>query len=176
VSISERVRDDLRQRLWTLADDIHWIKLSPGVKSRYYENWTKDPKIGGLLVRFMDKGQVRVYIKDTIMKDYARDRRADPSRARNALEIEPAGIAIESYIKPHGQRLSDGRVICWGRADDWKTILMALHERTYSYHGLRPYGAALTQASGRYGNLQLRKLVENAARKLGIAKIVWLDT
>lgn len=138
-----------------LADEIGWINLSPGTKSRFYQNWTRDPKIGGLLARVMNKEQVRVYLKDTIMKDYVRDRLADSSRPRNALGIDQNVKVLETYIKPHGQRLSDNRVICWGRADDWKAVLMALHERSYLGPVVRPYGAVLSQASGRYSNINI---------------------
>ncbi len=83
---------------------------------------------------------------------------------------------MEVYEKPHGQRLADGRVICWGKAEDWKAILMALHERTYSRRGIKPFGVVLSQASGRFQDSHTRSLVEDAARKIGIEKVVWLDT
>jgi hypothetical protein len=83
---------------------------------------------------------------------------------------------VETYEKPHGQRLADGRVICWGRVDAWKTILLALHERTFSHRGTRPFGAVLSQASGRFNEPHTRALVEDAAGKLGVERVVWLDT
>src|SRR5262249_1232098 len=116
------------------------------------------------------------YLKDTIMKDYTRERCSDPARARSVLKIDDAVEVAEVYEKPHGQRLTDGRVICWGKADSWKAILLALHERTYSRRGTSPFGLVRTQASGRFQEQHTRALVQDAATKLGIENVIWLDT
>jgi len=49
---------------------------------------------------------------------------------------------------------------------------MALHERSFQ-SGL-PYGAMLTEAGAKFASDQDRQVVEIAAKKLGIEKIVWL--
>jgi hypothetical protein len=169
------VREALRQRLWETADRIGWMSLSPVVKSKSYEDWTRDPQVGGLLARYIDRGQVRVYLKDTLLKDYVREHLADESRPFRVLGITDAA-AVEAYIKPHGRRLGDGRVICWGRAEDWKSVLMAVHERTYAKGNARPFAAVLMQPTGRLHEDHVRELIEDAAKKLGIERIVWLDT
>ena len=151
------------------------ITLSPMDKSHYYGTWTKDAEIGGRLGRYMAHGQVRVYIKDTLLKDYTRSRLADYERPFRVLGIPEATHVVESYSKPHGRRLEDGRVICWGRADDWKTILMALHERTFGNSHSCPHAGVFLYSLGRFHEIHARALVEDAATKLGIAQVVWLD-
>jgi hypothetical protein len=90
----------------------------------------------------MDSGKVRVYIKDTLLKDYAGHRLADDVAPLRALGFSsPFAEAEETYVKPHGRRLLDGRIVCWGRAEDWKSILMALHERAYVRESARPHAA-----------------------------------
>lgn len=175
MSVPDKVREDLRSRLWELADRIGWTNLSPTTKSTYYDNWLNDPKIGILLSRYIDRGNVRVYLKDSILKDYSSARMADASRPFEALRIARTVGVVETYTKPHGRRLADGRVICWGRADDWKTVLMALHERAYPDDVWRPFAAVLTQAVGRYHEPQVRSMVNDAATKLGVKKVIWLD-
>lgn len=176
MSVPDHVREQLRGQLWTLADHIGWANLSPAAKSQHYENWTLDPKIGGLLAHYIDKGQVRVYLKDTLLKDYSREQSGDESRPFRILGIAPGTRAVQSYIKPHGRRLNDGRVLCWGRAADWKAILLAVHERTYVSSKARAFAAVLTHAVGRYQEERVRAMVEDASKKLGIERVTWLDT
>lgn len=175
MSVPDTTRTDLQKKLWQRADNLGWATLSPTVKSRHYEAWTKSSEIGGRLSRYMDQGQVRVYIKDTLLKEYARSRLADHERPFRVLGISDATCVAESFTKPHGRRLEDGRVICWGRADDWKTILMALHERTFSNSHRCPYAAVFLHALGKYHEIHARVLVEDAATKLGVARVIWLD-
>ena len=121
----------------------------------------------------MDARQVRVYIKDTLLKSYARETSASPARALRVLNItEDAGID-QTYIKPHGLLLMDGRQIAWSKASEWKATLMALHERAYDQG--TPYAAVFTESGAKFGLPAQRLVVENAAQKLSIERIVWLD-
>jgi len=176
MSVPEEIRDSLRLRLRELADQIGWINLPTSQKSRQYENWTRNPDIGGLLGRFMDRGKVRLYIKDTLLKGYALERSADPHRPLTVAGIEPTAEVLEEYVKPHGRRFGDGRIISWGRAEDWKSILMAIHERAFLSKGARPFAVVLTSADGRFLEAANRSMVQAAANKLGVEKLIWLDT
>ena len=176
MSVPDGIRDELRTRLWETADRIGWMSMSATAKSKCYEGWTRDPAVGGLLSRYIDGGQVRVYLKDTLLKDYARSRLADESRPLRVIGVDDGVARVYTYIKPHGRRLADGRVICWGRADDWKSVLMAVHERAYAKKGVRPFAAVLMQPKGRLHEDRVRELVEDTAKKLGIDTVVWLDS
>ena len=175
MSVPATTRSALKEKLWQRGDDLGWATLSPMDKSHHYEAWTKDPEIGGRLGRYMGQGQIRVYIKDTLLKDYTRSRLADHEQPFRVLGIPEAAYVVETYTKPHGRRLEDGRVICWGRADDWKTILMALHERTFGNSSGSSHAAVFLYSLGRFHEMRARALVEDAATKLGIAKVMWLD-
>ena len=175
MSVPDTMRAALREKLWQRADDLGWATLRPTDKSQHYEAWTKDPEFGGRLVRYMPQGQVRVYIKDTLLKDYTRSRLADHERPFRVLGIPKAAHVAETYSKPHGRKLADGKVICWGRAEDWKTILMALHERTYCKSQSHPHASVFIFSHGRFRETHTREMVEDAARKLGIARVTWLD-
>jgi hypothetical protein len=176
VSVPEEVRDRLKSQLWAIADQVGWANLSTIQKSKYYEDWTRNHEIGGLLARFIDRERVRLYIKDTLLKSYALDRFSDPSRSFRVSGIEASAKTVETYQKPHGRRLEDGRIICWGRAEDWKSILMALHERSFICKGTRPFAAILTNADGRFTECAFRHMIQTAAEKLAIEKLIWLDT
>lgn len=175
MSVPDTTRTHLKEKLWQRADDLGWATLSATDKSHHYEAWTKDSNIGGRLGRYMGLGQIRVYIKDTLLKDYTRSRLADHERPFRVLGIPDLTYFVKTYTKPHGRRLKDGRVICWGRADDWKTILMALHERTFGNSSWDPHAAIFLYSLGRFYEIHARVLVEDAAKKLGIARVIWLD-
>jgi hypothetical protein len=51
---------------------------------------------------------------------------------------------------------------------------MALHERTYSA-SRRPYGVVFFNSTGRYAQEDMRVMIEDAAKRLGISRIVWLE-
>lgn len=168
------VREGLREKLWSLGDQLDWSRLEWYEKSSLYESWTRDPTIGGHLAHFMDPNKVRVYLKDTVMKAYTRTRQANPANAFRALGLEASCSVVEEYERPHGRRLADGRVIAWGSAEDWKLILMAVHERSFGLSEVRPHACVLLSSVGKFSQPSVRSMVEGAATKLGIERLAWL--
>jgi hypothetical protein len=165
----------IKETLWSAADRLGWPTLSDQQKSAQYEKWLRDPEIGRVLSRYLDPGNVRVYIKDTVMKPYGRERIKPFSPILKALGLAEGLKAVETYTKPHGRRLADGKVICWGLARDWKTILLAVFERAYLVRGSTPFGAVLLFPVGKYQQPVYRQMIEIAARKMEITKMVWYD-
>lgn len=176
MSIPASVRYSVRERVWTLADAAGWATLPDSVRSRKYEEWTRDPKIGGLLGNYVDPKQVRVYLKDSVIKPYTIARGGDQTRPFRALRLPDDTITAEGYMKPHGRRLEDGRVVCWGQARDWKGVVLAVWERAHDQPGATPYAAVLTAATGQWAMDQLRAKAKELANRLGIGQLVWLDT
>jgi hypothetical protein len=174
--VPKKVRESLRTRVSDLADKLQWDSIPNGEKAAYYDQWTEDPHIGGVLERYIDKAQVRVHVKDTLVKYVMQHRRSDGTRPLKALGISGAMEVVRSYRQPHGRALVDGRVICWGRADAWRSVLLALHERTYCQQGLRRHGVVLLRAVGRYQEDAFRAMVTDAATRLGIERVVWLES
>lgn|GEM_PF-716083 len=177
--VPDEVRVGLRQQLWALADELGWATLAWTEKTTYYEAWTRDTKVGGLLGNYLDQRRIRVYIKDTLMKGYGRSRLADPESVLRVLRLacgadETADVTLE-YERPHGRLLRDGRVIVWADAKDWKAVLMALHERAFSASPGRPFAAVLLSSSGRFQEEEFRKMAKSAADKLGVERLLWLD-
>ncbi len=173
--IPENIRDGIRERLWETADQLDWSSLMDSERSKYYELWTRDKTIGGQLAHFMDPRKVRVYIKDSLLKPYER---AHLLRNENAiwrlLGMPTPTVVSETYIKPHGRRLDDGRVVCWGKSRDWKLILMAVFERGQARQDFLPYGVVLLETGPTFEKHK-RSLVTNAATRLGIEKLAWLE-
>lgn len=174
MSIPDNIKDEVRKRLWDEADRLEWSALPASDKTRYYSAWTETPEIGGRLAAFMDARKVRVYIKDTLLKPYARERSADEKPVFKLLNLPADTETVTTYIKPHGRRLLDGREIAWSRATEWKATLMALHERAFEHHGT-PFAAIFFESATKHGEARSRATVEDAAKKLSIARVVWLD-
>jgi hypothetical protein len=170
----QEVFSTIQRELWTRADQLAWAQLSDSARSQYYEQWTREPQIGGALGLFLDPRAVRVYLKDTVMKPYLRDqlnrRASDVLRVLGLAQVP----ATHFYIKPHGRRLTSDCVVCWGNSRDWKAILMATFERA---HDLSPSGKSLVALfeTGRTSANEARALVRTAARRLGVERLEWLE-
>lgn len=172
--VPSEIRSNIRQRLWEAADAIGWHALTWVEKSPLYETWTRDTSIGGVLSRYMDQRQVRVYIKDTLMKGYVRDRQNDLQHVLSIVGVTSAADVVETYQRPHGVRLGRGTLLCWGSADEWKLIITAIHERGYGIEGARLRAVVLLSALGKYYQPDTREMVEDAARKLLIERVYWV--
>lgn len=173
MSVPENVKSEIKDWLWSEADRLDWASLPSASKSRHYTIWTELENVGGRLAGYMDARQVRVYIKDTLLKPYMREASSNPSRALRVLKIPDDVLISERYIKPHGLLLMDGRQIAWSRASEWKATLMALHER--AFHTGRPFAAVLSQAGGKFALPGSRAMITSAAEKLGVEQLIWLD-
>ena len=175
MSVPADLREQLRSKLWHEADEVGWMLLSTGAKSRHYDNWARDPDVGGLLARYMDRSQLRIYLKDTLLKGYGNAKLADERRPLRVLRVSEDIQLMERFRKPHGCRLADGRLVCWGKASEWKMVLMALHERCFGTDRA-PRGAVFFNALGTYREPGTRQMVEDAATRLGIEDVAWLES
>ncbi len=122
----------------------------------------------------MDQRQVRVYIKDTLMKGYVRDRQDDLQYILSVVGFASTAEVAETYQRPHGVRLDPHTLLCWGSADEWKLIITAIHERGYGIDSVRLHAVVLLNALGKYYQLDTRRMVEDAATKLLIERVYWV--
>lgn len=173
--LPDEVRDRIRDLLWERATDLGWSGLADNERSRHYEQWTRETAIGGTLAYYMDPRKVRVYIKDSLLKPYERARMSSTEQDILAvLDIDPTLGVAQRYIKPHGMRFIEDRIIAWGKSRDWKLILMAMYERTALNPGASSYGIVLLE-SGNTADDSMRRLVRGAAMRLGIGRLEWID-
>lgn len=173
--LPDEVRDRLRDLIWTRADELGWSALTDGERSGHYERWTRDPNIGGTLGHYMDPRKVRVYIKDSLLKPYERARLSGSEQQILASLAVPADSEVaKRYIKPHGIRFVDGRIVCWGNSRDWKSVVMAMYEREVLSPSSSPFGMVLIE-NGKTADAAQRTIVREAAIRLGIQKVEWID-
>ncbi len=53
MAVAKDVRDNIRKKIWDKADELGWPGLSDIDRATWYENWSKDKDIGGVLAHFM---------------------------------------------------------------------------------------------------------------------------
>ena len=175
MKVPDAVYRRIKLSLWRVADDLNWLTLPNARKSALFEEWFRNEQVGGVLSRYLDTGSVRVYIKDTLMKSYAQERIKDFPTIMKLLEIPNNTGVAETYSKPHGRRLADGKVICWGLSRDWKTILLAVFERAHVVQSGIPFAAVIMFPTGQFQQPRRRQMIETAAVKLGIKRLEWYD-
>lgn len=175
MTIPDEIRRSIKKALWERLDDLSWLSMSDSDHSAHYERWTRDPDIGGRLGHFMDPRAVRVYIKDTLVKDYARERLLESSqRVLQLLGLASDVHVTKRFIKPHGLVIESQRVVCWGKSRDWKHLLMAAFERQ------RAVDASLASAvvileTGKTTDIVSRDLISDAACRLNINPLRWWE-
>lgn len=174
MKMPDEVRDRIRALLWARATGLGWSEMSDSDKSRHYEQWTREPAVGGMLGHYIDPRKVRVYIKDSLLKPYERERVSDSEpEILGLLDINPSLEVMHRYIKPHGLRFLNGQIIAWGRSRDWKLILMAMYERSALQPNSSSFGTVLLE-SGNTTDSSTRLLVRSAAARLGISRLEWM--
>lgn len=167
------VKREVQERLWRKADVLDWASMTVIERTRQYGLWVSDPEIGGVLSGYLDARRVRTYMKDTLMKPYARARMSDVDRALGALGIASVPPLLDRYERPHGVLLTAG-VISWGKADDWKLVLLAAHERAFA-RGTAIRGLVLLPPLTRFLTVSSRAVVLDACGKLGVRQLAWID-
>lgn len=174
MSVPDEIRQSLQKKLWQEADALDWSSLSPSRKSAQYEAWTSSPVVGGVLQRFLDKGHIRVYIKDTLLKKYTQHKLSDQSVPLRALSIRPEDV-VKTFEKPLGFMTLDRHLVAWGSASDWKLVVMGIYERNYKVHGSIAKAVILRNSSSYFHDEESTSLVKEAARRIGIEQIIFLD-
>jgi hypothetical protein len=123
----------------------------------------------------MRQQNIRVYIKDTIMKPYGRERIKEAGPVFSLLGMPQDTVIVREYIKPHGRMLADGRIICWGFARDWKAVVLSVFERAWRAPMGKSYAAILMYASGKTTQPGERRLITDVSHRLGIERLLWRD-
>jgi len=171
---AKAIKEEVRKRVYTLADAADWNHLNIEQRSRYYEKWTEAPDIGGLLEKIMPAGSVRVHIKDTIMGCYSRSNRLEIRDLLISMSVSCGKITRE-YVKPQAILCDGTNLYTLTRAKDWKISLINSFERAKEVKGIKSnimliYG----HTSRRFVDRSYRSMIENAAGRLDI-EVKWIN-
>lgn len=171
--LPKAIKQQVQERLWRKAEAAGWEGMTVIERARQYAIWVEDPEIGTVLAHYIDPRKVHSYIKDTLMKPYSRASMSDVGSVLSVLGSSTNDI-VEQFERPHGILLKGARVVCWGKADDWKLVVLAVHERAY-VRKAQPYAAVLLPPMIRFFMPDERAVVHDASSKLGLEHLLWLD-
>lgn len=175
MSMPQEIRRKIFERVWELADSLAWNGLTISERTQQYKNWAQDDEIGGVLARYMSIERVHPYIKDSIMKPYARRKTITEETALSCAGIDAGSCTIvHRFIKPFGLLLSSANMVLWGRAVDWKIVLLSIFERTFDTDRI-PACVILTDVHGKFSGAEFKKMVMGAASRLGITRVIFYE-
>lgn len=129
--LPERIKEDLVLEIYRKADELDWELLNNNQKTAQYRAWFEDPLVGGVLLRYNEERDIRVWLKDTLLKEYARAQEGIginvkyvPRRFKGPQEVVSAALGSTWHyipdtveIKPnqcHATDDRDRRLVIWG--------------------------------------------------------------
>jgi hypothetical protein len=170
MAVPKHIKDEVSEIIWKEADQLDWTHLNIAEKSSRYKIWAKDDRIGKVLTRYMPVERVHPYIKDSLLKPYAKSKKLEAYDVQNILNLDEYSI-VQEYVKPLGFRLEDGRIACWGRALDWKIVLLATFERSCEAEEFSAHTVILMESHGKFSTKKFQHIVSDACEKLKIDNI-----
>jgi hypothetical protein len=145
--MAKRMPPDIRERVARAvlrrADLAGWEDLNARERSAYYNAWTTDVEVGGVIAQYLPAEAIRVWIKDGPMKEYTRARRglgpyAGLVRTTTEREIEilfrslgegwslaPGSIAVKPARFVAEDATGNRIDIIWGSPSDLKHLVWA---------------------------------------------------
>jgi hypothetical protein len=169
----KRIKDEVTRRVHKIAEKADWWHLTIAERQKYYESWTADHQIGGLLDRVMDSARVRVYLKDTVMKSFNRAQRPDIQGLLSTMSISWANVT-KRFVKPQSV-LCDGRdLYTMTVAKEWKVAVMTAFERGHDVKQLRRNKVfVIEHTTSRFVDQSYRDMISTAAARLSI-EVIWV--
>lgn len=130
------------RRIYADARKLDWQHCSHSEKTAQYQRWLEDEQVGGVLKQWMAEGDVRVWIKDVPMKEFARAMAGEGEYAvfldvhpRAASSIVASALGADWRVRPKSERVKplsciaeragESRRVFWGPHKDLKHLLWA---------------------------------------------------
>jgi hypothetical protein len=91
MKIPESVRDSLVKKVFDMADAEGYLTNNRAENARFMDRLVAHPEVGGILLKFMEEKRVRTYVKDAILNQY--------TKAKRALADESLQKSISDFYK-----------------------------------------------------------------------------
>jgi len=167
------VKKSITKLVHTIADNADWSHLTIPERQKYYEAWTSAPEIGGALGEVVGPNRVRVYLKDTIMKTYSKNKQPELTGLLRSFSYS-FEVINNRYVKPIGMLCNGKDLYTISPAKEWKAAVLSAYERGYTINNIRENTVFFTNhTQGRFIDHDYRKLIEESATSLGV-KIIWV--
>jgi hypothetical protein len=142
IPVPKEVRDSVIREIYQQAEQVDWEDISDREKSAHYANWVADAKIGDKLADYYTADGMRVWLKDTPLKEYARAiEDFGPFAKYTTKRLTPPDEFIPPILgsrwtvvpgsiseKPMHCLFTDGtqeRYVCWGKPRSFSILLWA---------------------------------------------------
>ncbi|MGW5703487.1 hypothetical protein [Amycolatopsis japonica] len=142
IPVPKEVRDAVIEEIYRQVEQVDWEDLSDRDKSAHYARWVADANIGDVLADYYTADGMRVWLKDTPLKEYARAvedfgpfAKYTKKRLTPATEFVPSILGSEWKQVPGSIRekpmhclFSNGaqaRYVCWGKPRSFSILLWA---------------------------------------------------
>ncbi|MFF9607529.1 protein kinase [Streptomyces sp. NPDC014684] len=147
-SLPDVLRGQTLSRLYRQADRLDWTHMRPAARVELFNRWVKDPDIGGALLPYLGSEQrVRLWIKDSAMKDFPRAQEGQgptanyaPRHFRGIEEIAEAACGPDGEIVPESVAIKPNRFIAtkgekryfvvWGSLRHFRDLMWAIMHAT----------------------------------------------
>lgn len=175
----QAIKQVVSARVHAIADQVGWSHLTIEERRKHYEAWTNDENIGGLLGQVIDPNRVRVWLKDTVIKNYMKGKRPGVPTFLSRTGV-PCGSILRTYIKPdavlceHADLFVRGNLFTLSVAKEWRVALMSAYERAVEITRIdRNIVFVIEHTSGRYTDQSYRDMISGAGAKLGV-EVIWV--
>ncbi|ANN21217.1 hypothetical protein SD37_40300 [Amycolatopsis orientalis] len=142
LQLPSQLRDQILYTMYSKAEELDWELLSNGKKTEQYRQWVDDDEVGQVMLRHGAEKDVRVWLKDVAMKEYARAQegigsyvRYLPNRFKGTQEIVNAALDPSWIVKPDSVVIkpnrctaikdASSRLVVWGRPSSFKDLFWA---------------------------------------------------
>jgi hypothetical protein len=130
IKLPRKKAAQIRELVYVKADTYGYITRSRKENGQFMTALVDDPTVGGVLSTYMEKGNLRTYIKDAILNGYAKNRKMEILKRNSPLDTVKKMYSVNaSIIKTVGGvsvcRSDDGRifVVSSGTVLKWETAL-----------------------------------------------------
>jgi hypothetical protein len=141
--LPSKIREEILDRVYKLADNEGYLTNNRVDNAAFLERLVEKYDVGVVLQDFMEKDRVRVYIKDSVLNKYAKDRRAVneynlTTKVANLLNESVSLIASQNDVMLYRtQNTGTNIVVSKGTFMKWETALRKILLYIAAYPQLR---------------------------------------
>ena len=170
------VKTRILGKVTELAEGHGYLRQKRPVNGRFIEGLVADPEVGGKLVEYLDRSRLKSYIKDALLKEYAKSKRrvrADPEKV--VPQRIKGAVSIEKKRDIWKFSLSGAWIVatcCSFKRWEIGVKKVGLAASHFGQEAARPRMILLVHLDSPHTNSGDKKQVEHALTALGI-ECIW---
>jgi len=144
VKLPKNVRDEVKAQIYRRADAHNYMERTRNENSMFMDNLIVDPLVGKRLEEFIEREKVRIYIKDGVLNQYAKEKQrslfvANPTDIiRKCFSVETFLVKGDAGISLCASAQHKQFVVCNGTILKWETAVRKALEFVRQHTTERP--------------------------------------